>query len=282
MLLLSGLKESGVKTSHIVFAGSTLVLGLLAGSRADFLPQLFILLILGFNKSLSGNFSAASLVRLISLLFLGVIFLAAGYFSAIFVALWRTGIPIDSALDLLTNSAGNLLFRDKGPYQVLYLETGNMMLGGFYAAIVNVSQSGYLFGSSYFDYLLKAPPAFLGLPRPLGLEWAANINGLTMSQGGIFEVAEAYWNFGFIGCFIISFMLSYFFGWLLQKGLLGNNYFFLTWYIVFGFHSFRSIWYQNFSYFRLLTIMLLIYVAGRLFVHWFVTRRAIYYPQLAI
>lgn len=123
--------------------------------------------------------------------------------------------------------------------------------------------------------MLTAPPAFLGLPRPLGLEWSVFIEGTQMAQGGIFEVAESYWNFGFVGCFAVSFILSYLFGSLLRMGMVRNNYFYLTWYIVFGLHSFRSIWYQNFSYFRLFTIMLLIYMAGRLFLNWYITNRFI-------
>ena len=79
--------------------------------------------------------------------------------------------------------------------------------------------------------------------------------------------------FGFAGCFIVSFSISYLFSWLLKQGLMKSNYFFLTWYIVFDLHSFRSIWHQNFSYFRLFTIMILIYFANRFICNRYVSNR---------
>ena len=171
-------------------------------------------------------------------------------------------------------------FKDE---KVIWLETGNMMLGGLYSAIVQVREgyTGLLLGKSYFNYLLISPPALLGLPRPLGLEWFTNIGGQLMSLGGIFEVAEAYWNFGLFGCFSVSFGLSYFFAWLLRRGVLHNNYFFLVWYFVFGIHGFRSIWYQNFSYFRLMTVMLVILGLSFLYFRWF-SRDRVGYVQKPI
>ena len=179
--------------------------------------------------------------------------------------------PLQIIYILLENQDG-LLIKGSSGDKMLYFETGNMMLGGLYSAIVQVKNgsTGFLLGKSYFNYFLITPPAFLNLPRPLGLEWATNIDGVIMTQGGIFEVAEAYWNFGILGCFFVSLFISYAFGWLLQRGLKANNYWYLVWYMVYGLSGFRSIWYQNFSYFRLMTVMFVIYFVSLYLFRWFV------------
>ena len=261
LLLLASIRLDQFSRRYIAFAIFTLILGMAAGSRADFLPQAFIIFLLIFNREIS----AASKERSYSVIsFYGILFifvLVIAYLIATYIALWRSGLPPTLALEQISGNSQNILINEIYGHQILYLETGNMMLGGLYSAIVQVGEggAGLLAGESYFNYLLITPPAFLGLPRPLGLEWATALNGVTMTIGGIFEVAEAYWNFGLIGCFVVSLVISYIFGWILRRGLRASNYFFLVWYIVFGLHGFRSIWYQNFSYFRLMTVMILIY-----------------------
>jgi hypothetical protein len=90
-----------------------------------------------------------------------------------------------------------------------------------------------------------------------------------MTQGGIFEVAEAYYNFGLPGCLLVSLSISYIFGRVLKHGLARINFLVLTWYLVAGLHSFRSIWYQNFSYFRIATVILVVYFVSHLFFRWY-------------
>ena len=150
---------------------------------------------------------------------------------------------------------------------MLWLETGNHIIGGFYSAIEQTRQSwtDFLFGTSYISFILNAPPAFLHLPRVSGLEEKTEINGELITQGGIFEVAEAYWNFGFFGCFLISFLISGFFGKLLRRGLEHGAIFFLSFYLVFWLIGLRAIWYQNFTYFRLVTVMLILFAVARIF-----------------
>lgn len=275
LLLISSISYSRIRLRYLLLSMASLFLGLLAGSRADFLPQFFILLLVIFNFRAISEITRVNRFKVFASFVLFLLLLVVGYLSAFFLGLWRSGLSVDAALLVMLELGAELIYRDVGAFRMLYLETGNMMLGGFYAAIYNVREevTGLLLGGSYYNYFLTAPPAFLGLPRPLGLEWSANINGIPMSQGGIFEVAEAYWNFGLIGCFGVSFFLSYSFGWILKHGLLANNYFFLVWYITFGLHSFRSIWYQNFGYFRLMTIMLLIYLFAMFTFRWFVTKK---------
>jgi hypothetical protein len=276
LLVLSGIHKAGVMKSTLIVAIATLAVGVLTGSRADFLPQAFLLFLLLFNPGVQRALESRRTLAIVGWTGLFILITIIGYISASLVGIWRSGFGLARAFELIFGQGADRLFvSNVYGHPMLYLETGNMMLGSFYAAIVNSisGTSGYLWGESYLNYILTAPPAFLGLPRPLGLEWFVSIDGLMMAQGGIFEPAEAFWNFGFAGCFAVSFLLSYCFGWLLMQGLSRANYFYLTWYIVFGLHSFRSIWYQNFSYFRLFTIMLLIFVFASLFFNWFTRNR---------
>jgi len=271
LLVLSAITTSAIQKKVLLLAVLSLVPGMLAGSRADFLPQAFIVLILIANPKIVSILAKRNYLQYFIYIIQGLLISAIGYLAASFIAVWRTGIDVIAALQILATNDKGLLIREIGEHKVIFLETGNMMLGGLYSAIVQVREgyTGLLYGESYFNYLLIAPPAFLGLPRPLGLEWLTNINDEIITQGGIFEVAEAYWNFGIIGCFIVSFGLSYFFAWLMRRGVLQNNYFFLVWYFIFGIHGFRSIWYQNFSYFRLMTVMLVILGLSYLYFRWF-------------
>lgn len=275
LVLIGNAGKSKAYPQYILIAILTLIPGMLAGSRADFLPQAFLLFILLFNQKIEKSIVNQRYFHVVCQALIAFGLLIAAYLVATFIAIWRSGIDVRTAFEMiLVGDAGRIINSIYG-HRMLYLETGNMMLGGLYSAIVQVREghTGLLWGQSYLNYLLITPPAFLGLPRPLGLEWATAINGSVMTQGGIFEVAEAYWNFGLIGCFVISFFWSYVFGWLLRRGLTTSNYFFLTWYIVFGLHGFRAIWYQNFGYFRLMTVMLVIYVFGLLFSKWYVANR---------
>jgi hypothetical protein len=274
LLLIAGTRGDRIQPRYLLLVMFTLALGILVGSRADYLPQTFMIIMLAFNRQIAEALAKEKYFRLIKWFMVAIVMLILGYLSATFVAIWRSGVSPEAVVELMLNSDRGMLINEIYGHKIFYLETGNMMLGGVYSAIVQAGgMTGYLWGGSYFNYLLIAPPAFLGLPRPLGLEWWTSIDGVAMSLGGIFEVAEAYWNFGLIGCLLISFFISYAFGWLLKRGLKYNNYFYLTWYLVYGFMGFRAIWYQNFSYFRIMTVMLVVYVAALLTFRWFVTGR---------
>ena len=278
LLIFAGILRDKIRPMFLWLSIGSLTLGLASGSRADYLPQLFIIVMLFYNKKISTMLLRQQYTKVLRWLIYAVLFLVVGYVLAFFIAFWRSGLNPLAVISQMFSADQGLFINEVFGHKMLYLETGNMMLGGLYAAIVNVRENitGLLLGESYLNYFLNSPPAFLGLPRELGLEWYTDVLGIPMSLGGIFEVAEAYWNFGLVGCLAVPFLLSWFFSWLLQKGLRTNNYFLLTWYLVFGFMSFRAVWYQTFSYFRIMTIMLLIYLAAKVFFRWFATgKRAV-------
>lgn len=275
LLIGSVSTEGKLRQRWLWLAVITLVMGMLAGSRADYMPQALILLTLIMLVRFRHLYAKVNYRKILVLGAVGLGVVAAAHLLGGFVAAWRVTGDLRDTLHLLSDPGRLGLITHIYGHEMLWLETGNMMLGGLYAAIVNVNEglTGLLWGRSYANWLLVTPPAFMGLPRPPGLEWETFIAGQRMSQGGVFEVAEAYWNFGLVGCFAVSFAISYFFGILLKKGLQYCNYFFLTWYLVFGFMSLRAIWYQNFSYYRIMTIMLILYGVAWVFARWFVVGR---------
>ena len=116
-----------------------------------------------------------------------------------------------------------------------------------------------LYGQSYFDYIMRTPPAFLGTDRPEDLALQMDVYGIMMAQGGIFEVAEAYWNFGLVGAFIVPFILTKFLAFLLEGGLKGtsNSFFYYVTFLSFSLMMPRGIWYQTFASWRLITICII-------------------------
>lgn len=257
----------------------SLLCGVLAGSRADYLPPMLILLLFYFEM---WHYNRSSLFRckdleasrgvdlryymLLAALAIG------GFFIAEALAIWRSS-PESSIPQLLL-----FIFRDLRGFFIteayghpmFWMETANQMLGGMYGIIgqMQFGNTEYLWGQSYVDYILKLPPAFLGLERPLGLEWFTDINGLRMSQGGIFEPAEAFANFGLFGCFIISFLWSWMLASLLNLAKKYNSLFCLLWYLTCGLMLSRAVWYQNFAYVRIASIYgligLMLFVVNRL------------------
>jgi len=271
LLLLAGLAGDRVSPTLVWLAIASLIPGILTGSRADFLPQPFVLLLVLANGRVRQLISHPRLAKWIAYVVGAGALLFLGYVLAFVVAFWRQGIGLTAAIQAMQSDGKGLLINEIFGHPMLYLETGNMMLGGLYSVIVNTMAGwdNYLYGRSYLDYFLIAPPAFLGLPRPLGLEWSMNIGDEVMAIGGVFEVAEAYFNFGLAGCLLVSLFISYVFGRVLKYGLARGNLLVLTWYLVAGFMSFRAIWYQNFGYFRIATVMLVLYGLSLFFFRWF-------------
>jgi hypothetical protein len=271
-ILLAGLREKDINPNYLFFAIATLFVGILAGSRADYLPQLLIICILFFNRDIVNSLASSKNIsfQYVKWACIGIVILLIAYLTATFIAVWREGLPIWEVLNIIINSERVNLVNNIYGHDMLFIETGNMIIGGFYAAIENTNIDGYLMGSSYIDYLLKLPPAFLGFDRPIGLDQMTFVNGQIMAQGGIFELAEAYWNFGMLGCILVPVIISFIFASILKRGISLNSAFYLSWYLIFGFMGFRAVWYQNFSYVRQSSIMLLVWILSFLAFRWYI------------
>ena len=106
------------------------------------------------------------------------------------------------------------IIKDNQAGEVFQLYTANQIIGTFYAVSHNikVGEFEHLNGQSYIDWLKRIPPGFLGIDRPEELASQMKIGEQVMAQGGIYELSEAYWNFGIIGTFIIPFLVSFLIG----------------------------------------------------------------------
>ena len=243
------------------------VLGVLTGSRADYLLPVLFLIIIYIDGNLLNKFyvNTKSIIRKRYLKLFILVFL--GFFVSTAIGFWRNDIKLDLfsiILKYLTHIS-SVLFLKLNYHKVFFMGgTANEMIGGFYGIVqrIHLGYSNFYYGMDYLNYIPRLLPAFI---RPesfnkLGLAYHTNINGVIMSQGGIFEPAEAYVNFGFLGCFFISFLISFFFVWLLKKAKKNFSIFFMSWYIVNGFMLSRAVWYQNFAFARIMSVMLFLYV----------------------
>ncbi|MGL0957076.1 O-antigen polysaccharide polymerase Wzy [Vibrio vulnificus] len=243
LILLSSLnfRDHNVKLVVMVIL-LIFIMQLLAGKRADNLfPMLIMLVIL--NNLIRNNYRVNYVYSTIMVTLIVVLaeFVGKARVDAIFV--------IDYIKE---QEAGN----------VLQMFTANQVLGTFYAVKYNLEQGVFelLYGSSYLEYFLKLPPAFIGLSRPEELEGKMYIGSQVMAQGGIFELSEAYWNFGFLGVIFIPFVITYLLGFLLKLSHKYKAYalLFLLFFLALGLSSLRGVWYQNFAYVRGMSVLLIV------------------------
>jgi hypothetical protein len=259
------------------------LLGILVGSRADYLfPMLIIAYVffLDFRKSRSQIRSESydrSFKKKISLkssfkskiLFSSLVFglIIGAYFLASGIAIWRQGSGnnvFDIVLDLIFNYQ-DFLFSEWYGERVFWMETANHAIGGFYSMIAqhDLGLYGYFPGETYLNMVPRLIPSFI---RPdewdqeMDLAWQTSIGGQVITQGGIFEPAEAYANFGILGCFFISALVSYFLVWLLKQSFKRHSIFYMAWYITCGFLMLRGVWYQNFAFVRAASVMAVLYI----------------------
>jgi hypothetical protein len=116
----------------------------------------------------------------------------------------------------------------------------------------------YRLGSSYFDYVLRTPPEFMYPGRPPDLAWMFEDYGY-QALGGFFELAEAYLNFGILGCLVIPFLVSWFLSTCYRKAFRGSFF----WYVLLTAMLsvfFRGAWYQTFAFYKAVVTGLILYL----------------------
>jgi len=113
-------------------------------------------------------------------------------------------------------------------------------------------------GKTYLDFILRTPPEFLYPDRPRDTSYLF-FETATKYGGGISEIAEAYFNFSDMGCFIIPFIISSLIGFVFQKVSQNKNYFGLLLFAVIVAAIFRGTMYQSFVFYRSFTVMIFLY-----------------------
>lgn len=263
-LSILSVRNATARTAMPIYAVcmASFILCMAAGSRADYLPGLLIILLIAVDPQRRCGWSIRRLLN-------GLLVSLAGFIAASALALWRfsTDLSLIGAASQFLSLGGELLFADYSGNRVLWIETGNHMLGGFYGFIAQIGVLGqdHLYGSSYAAYLLRLPPAFLGLPRPEGLEWQTGIGGEVMSQGGVWEPAEAWMNFGMAGCLVVPFLWSRLMRWTLDRYLAGSDALWWMWYCAMGLMCVRTTWYQNFAFVRIASVILVFWLGREVY-----------------
>ena len=251
LILLYRMNKINVFTIFVLIGPG--VIAILSGNRADFLMQTGIVLLLCFIIMRRNQSHSLPIFKL-------VLLAAIMYFLTGFISVWRNIGDVSTSIEVFLSGA--IFIKDRGGIDVLTLATGNQMLSGFYAVYskINLLNEQYLFGSSYVDYLIRLPPGFMGFDRPEDLALQMTVGDTLMQQGGIYEITEAFWNFGYLGVYMVPLLISFLISILLNKCYSISRYqlFYLSAFFVIGLSSPRAIWYQNFVYIRLLSLLALI------------------------
>ena len=230
----------------IIFSGIFLFLysEILHGVRMDALNGIFgavILYLVYSGKSLRLNWKIFLLGALLFVIF-QVIGMVRSSLQSMTLG-QHYDLIIYGFSSIFTGSKSGILF---------YQGTINDIATTFSGIIMMLEENmiNFYYGSSYFDYILRIPPAFIYPDRPQDLAWIFVNNGLT-SGGGFFELAEAYLNFGVMGVLIVPFIISFLFGYG-YKLFIYNKYSLLGSMLLFGLLSsfLRGILYQSFALYK--------------------------------
>ena len=125
-------------------------------------------------------------------------------------------------------------------------------------ALFRWGEVDFIYGISYFDFLLRTPPEFIYPDRPQ--DYAAMFADYGLSSGGgFFELAEAYLNFGPLGAVVVPFGISFVIARFYSRALTQLNLFY-----IFALTSLLSVWlrggwYQTFAFYKSFVSALIMY-----------------------
>lgn len=135
---------------------------------------------------------------------------------------------------------------------IFYQGTINDISTGISGIVYMLSNGklSFLFGSSYIDYIERIPPSFVHPDRPKDLAWTFSDNGYT-SGGGFHEIAEAYYNFGVLGSFMVPFIITTIIFYSIRIFYIKSDSFFQN-LVLLGILSVlvRGLFYQSFAFFK--------------------------------
>jgi hypothetical protein len=115
-------------------------------------------------------------------------------------------------------------------------------------------------GRSYWEYILRSPPAFLYPDRPTDYAWIFPDYNLE-AGGGFFEIGEAYMNLGLVGALLFPAIVSYLMARSFFNAMQKQTAF--SYFLLFSFLGvfFRGTWYQTFGFYKLFLTVMIFYPA---------------------
>jgi len=105
-----------------------------------------------------------------------------------------------------------------------------------------------IFGKSYLEYIPRTPPEFIYPGRPPDYSSMFENYGYA-AIGGFFELAEAYLNFGLMGCLFVPLIISFLLSRVYQNAFRGGLFWFLILTAILSVF-FRGAWYQSFAFYK--------------------------------
>lgn len=136
--------------------------------------------------------------------------------------------------------------------------------------MVDAETIRYEYGETYLNFLKSTLPRFIYPDRPEAYKFPSATNQTT--GGSLYELAEAYANFGFLGCILIPAFLAFLFGRIHRGALQHKTFFPLLAYGIVLTLLIRGTWYQNFSFYKAtfswLLVELTICLVGAVYFQW--------------
>lgn len=180
---------------------------------------------------------------------LGGILVVAVSAALVWGALRHGAIGHGASLDSIKNAFSLVLVQADGKAYLHLPNVADIVATLF--QVVGLVDDGHLalqHGWSYLNYLPQTLPSFLYPDRPQNFS-INNINGQVMT-GSLFELAEAYANFGAWGCLVIPGLLTYLGALANYKALKHGTHRSYLWYGIVLAIVIRGTWYQNFSFYK--------------------------------
>ena len=211
---------------------------LLRGMRQDIVTPVFGLLVCyGLISAKGYRLSLKNVV----VLFGFVVFIE---FMGVVRAMVADGIPFHEMWKIFTET----LFLKQDAYQ---FGTVSPIATTFANSVYLIDSNSMhlLFGKSFLEFIPRTPPEFMYPGRPVDYAWVFEMYGLS-AGGGIFELAEAYLNFGLIGALIVPFIISYLMARAFYNAMCKQTA--LSYFLLFSFLGMflRGTWYQIFAFYK--------------------------------
>ena len=219
---------------------------LIRGGRAEVLSGFFAIFVA--LAAAKGEIARLTKRDILAIIFIGLFMEAWGVLRS---SLSRMGEENETIME------GYIRLFDQG----IYFAGTISGIATTFSNIIHMIENSVLdfnFGQSYFDYLLRSPPEFLYPERPRDLAWIFPDYGYS-AIGGFFELAEAFYSFGLLGCFFIPFIISFIISRSYSKAMRGS---FLWLFICAGIWAatFRGGWYQTFAYYKSILTGIILYL----------------------
>lgn len=236
------------KYSYYIIALIIILYVALRGVRQDSLG--FILAVITILYSSGIDFKKKTQYRIVFSLF------CFSWLGSILTGILRSEFSLAYLVQILSDPL-SLFFFLKDEYLVVNLDTASMTIGTLNVIPYKIKEGGFLLGKTFFDWLPRTFPEFIYPNRPEDPSYLMQYQGEWFGWGGIHEIAEEFWNFGYLGVIVLPFLFSYLIH-SLGKSFIQSSSFFTAIPIVWLIMMPRWSWYQIFALYKSTIVMVIV------------------------